>query len=83
VCQIPDAVDTVVCAPDDGWRYYPKHVEQFPVMNKLCKVASCWIYIYIYIEIYLTVMLMNTPYPGITYHAVSGDNYHSSQMIYQ
>ena len=28
--QIPDAVDTVVCAPDDGWRYHPKHVEQFP-----------------------------------------------------
>jgi hypothetical protein len=28
--QIPDAVDTVVCAPDDGWRYQPKHVEQFP-----------------------------------------------------
>ena len=24
------AVDTVVCAPDDGWRYNPKHVEQFP-----------------------------------------------------
>jgi hypothetical protein len=19
-----------VCAPDDGWRYRPKHVEQFP-----------------------------------------------------
>jgi hypothetical protein len=18
------------CAPDDGWRYHPKHVEQFP-----------------------------------------------------
>jgi len=18
-----------VCAPDDGWRYHPKHVEQF------------------------------------------------------
>jgi len=27
---IPDAVDTVVCASDDGWRYHPKHVEQFP-----------------------------------------------------
>jgi len=26
----PDAVDTVVCVPDDGWRYHPKHVEQFP-----------------------------------------------------
>ena len=30
VSKIPDAVDTVVCAPDDGWRYHPKHVEQFP-----------------------------------------------------
>jgi len=27
--QIPDAVDTVVCAPDDGRWYHPKHVEQF------------------------------------------------------
>ena len=27
---IADAVDTVVCAPDDGWWYHPKHVEQFP-----------------------------------------------------
>jgi len=23
-------IDTVVCAPDDGRRYHPKHVEQFP-----------------------------------------------------
>jgi hypothetical protein len=30
VRQISDAVDTVICAPDDGWRYHPKHVEQFP-----------------------------------------------------
>jgi len=28
--QTPDVVDKVVCAPDDGWRYHPKHVEQFP-----------------------------------------------------
>jgi hypothetical protein len=28
---MPDAVDTVVCAPDAGWRYHSKHVEQFPV----------------------------------------------------
>jgi hypothetical protein len=27
---IPDAVDTVVCVPDDGWWYHPKQVEQFP-----------------------------------------------------
>ena len=29
----------------DGWKYHPKHVEQFPDINKLCNVASCWIYI--------------------------------------
>jgi hypothetical protein len=28
--QIPDAVDTVACTPDDEWKYHPKHVEQFP-----------------------------------------------------
>jgi hypothetical protein len=33
VLQIPDAVDTVVCAPDDVWWYHPKHVEQF--QNKI------------------------------------------------
>ena len=44
---LPDAVDTVVCAPDDGWKYHSKHVEQFPNINKLCNVASCWIYAYI------------------------------------
>ena len=35
-----------MCAPDDGWRYHPKHVEKFPDINKLCTVASfldiCW-----------------------------------------
>jgi hypothetical protein len=42
---MPDAIDTVVCAPEDGWKYHPKHIEQFPDINKLCDVASCWIYI--------------------------------------
>jgi hypothetical protein len=40
-----EPVDTVVCAPGDGWKYPPKHVEQFPDINKLCNFASCWIYI--------------------------------------
>jgi hypothetical protein len=31
--------------PDDGCKYHPKHVEKFPDVNKLCNVASCWIYI--------------------------------------
>jgi hypothetical protein len=34
-----------LCTPDDGWKYHPKHVEQFLDINKLCNVASCWIYI--------------------------------------
>ena len=42
---VPDAVDAVVCAPDGGWKYHPKHAEQFPDINKLCNVVSCWIYI--------------------------------------
>jgi len=40
---VPDAVDIVVCAPDDGWRYHPKHVEQFPEINLVYIVASCTI----------------------------------------
>jgi hypothetical protein len=39
---MPDAVDTVIRAPDDEWRYHPKHVEQFTDTNKLYIVASCW-----------------------------------------
>ena len=27
--QVQDTVTTVVFAPDDGWRYHQKHVEQF------------------------------------------------------
>ena len=42
---MPEAVDTVVFAPDDGWKYHPKHVEQFPKINELRNVASCWIHI--------------------------------------
>jgi len=34
---------TLHIAPNDGWRYQSKHVEQFPEIHKLCKVASCWI----------------------------------------
>jgi hypothetical protein len=45
VRQITVAVDTCICAPDDGWKYHPKCVEQFPDVNKLFNVASCWIYI--------------------------------------
>ena len=42
VSIMPDTVDTVIWAPDDGWRYHPKHVQQFADVNKLYIVASCW-----------------------------------------
>ena len=31
-------------APDDGRRNRLKHVEHFTEINKLCNVASCWLY---------------------------------------
>ena len=34
-----------------GWKYHPKHVEQFPDINKLCNFAYCWIYEYIGIQL--------------------------------
>ena len=39
---MPDAVDTMTGAPDEGRRYHPKHVERFTDINKLYIVASCW-----------------------------------------
>ena len=32
-------------APDDGRRNSLKHVEHFTEINKLCNVASCWLYL--------------------------------------
>ena len=38
VLPMPDAVDTVAWAPDDGWKYHTKHVERFTDINKLYMV---------------------------------------------
>jgi len=45
VLLMPDAVDTVIWALDDGWGYHPKHVEQFADTNKPYIVASSWMII--------------------------------------
>jgi hypothetical protein len=42
--------DVVVCALDDGWRYHPKHVEQFPDKINCITLHFCWIYIGIYLR---------------------------------
>jgi hypothetical protein len=36
---VPDAVITIICAPDDGWQYHPKHVERAVYRN--ITVYSC------------------------------------------
>jgi len=37
-CYNRNVVDAVVCAPDDGLWYHPKHVEQFPDIIKCVKL---------------------------------------------
>jgi len=36
--HVSGGTSVVVCTPDDGCRYQPKHVEQFPDINKLLYV---------------------------------------------
>ena len=47
-----NTVDTVIWAPDYGWRYHLKHVEQYADINKLYIAASCWIIIDTYYAIH-------------------------------
>ena len=35
-------------APDNGRRNHLKHIEYFTEINKLCNLASCWLYLKIY-----------------------------------
>jgi hypothetical protein len=67
VWQVPDAVDTVVCAPDDGWKYHPKHLEQFQNINKLCNFASCWIYIGILLGAHLILHISRIRVKRVTH----------------
>jgi len=43
---VPEAVVTVLCTPDDGCGWHPKHVEcTYRIVNRLLCVASRWIII--------------------------------------
>jgi hypothetical protein len=53
---MPDAVDKVVCAPDDEWRYDPKHVDQFP--DKInCVMLHLVGYILEYVPIHYSLFI--------------------------
>jgi len=42
-CTVPEAVVTVLCTPDDGCGWHPKHVEwTCRIINRLISVASRW-----------------------------------------
>jgi len=42
-CTVPEAVVTVLCIPDDGCGWHPKHVEwTCRIINRLLYVASRW-----------------------------------------
>jgi hypothetical protein len=77
----PDAVDAVVCAPDDGWKYHPKHVEQFPDINKLCDVATCWIYGYIGILLGVHPVLHISRIKVKDQDQIRVNTYHKYQMV--
>ena len=47
-CTVPEAVVTVLCTPDDGCGWHPKHVEWTRIINRLLCVASRWTIINIY-----------------------------------
>ena len=43
ILPVPEAVVTVLCTPDDGWGWHPKHVEWTCwIINRLLCVASRW-----------------------------------------
>jgi len=58
---MPDVVDTVVCAPDNGWWYYPKHVGQFP--NKI----NCVTLHLVGYRVYWNIVYWNIVYWNIVY----------------
>jgi len=48
IWPVPEAVVTVLCTPDDGCGWHPKHVQwTCRLINRLLCVASCWTIIYI------------------------------------
>jgi len=58
--------------------YHPKHVEQFPDINKLCNVASSWIYDYIGIllgahpVLHVSRIRVNGGYNMFLHHLLNG-----------
>ena len=60
IWPVPEAVVTVLCTPDDGCFWYPKHVEwTCRIINRLLCVASRWIIINILRELLILSCTMD------------------------
>jgi len=65
IWPVPEAVVTVLCTPDDGCGWHPKHVEwTCRVINRLLCVASCWTIINMQLINWLNKQHLICQYPG-------------------
>jgi hypothetical protein len=84
VLQIPDAVDTVVCAPDDGWRYQPKHAEQFPDKINCVKLHLVGYILECYLECLVSKLILNSKFSVIpNLYALSVQKQSFNAIIFQ
>jgi len=59
IWPVPEAVVTVLCTPDDGCAWHPKHVEwTCRIINRLLCVVSCWTVINILIIIIIIIIII-------------------------
>jgi len=59
-CTVPESVVTVLCTPDDGCGWHPKHVDwTYRIINRLLCVASRWTVINIEVYKFRTGFLSN------------------------
>jgi len=71
-CTVPETVVTVLCTPDDGYGWHPKHVEwNCRIINRLLCVASRWTIMNIFLVISLLLVLFTHFIVDIKSRAVS------------
>ena len=69
---MPDAVITVICAPDDGWSYHPKHVERAVYRN----IINC-------IESHLVGQLLTSSTQSFSLKVIHGAKNLTEMLIYK
>jgi len=90
IWTVPEAVVTVLCTPDDGCGWYPKHVDwNRRIINRQTCVASRWTIIDVFlfhctrlhIFIFFIIRLFLTRYSPA--HPVTAPESHCNNLIYE